>query len=73
MQVGDELVVSTLDNQCYCRLIRDEVETNVFFNMDFEATFFQLDVGENPIRFDASYGKNNLEVSIEYATTYAGV
>lgn len=73
MQVGDELIVSTIDNQCYCRLIRDEVETNVFFNMDFEATFFQLDVGENPLRFDASYGKNNLEVSIEYATTYAGV
>lgn len=73
MQVGDELIVSTLDNQCYCRLIRNKTETNVFFNMDFEATFFQLDVGENPIRFDASYGKNNLEVSIEYATTYAGV
>lgn len=73
MQVGDVLVVSTLDNQCYCRLIRDGEESNVFFNMDFEATFFQLDVGENPLRFDADSGSSNLNVTLEYAITYAGV
>ena len=73
MEVGDELIVSTMTNDCYCRLVREGEEQNVFYNMDFESTFFQLDIGENYIRFDADSGVKNLEVSIDYAITYAGV
>lgn len=73
MEVGDELIVSTMTNDCYCRLVREGEEQNVFYNMDFESTFFQLDIGENYIRFDADSGVENLEVSIDYAITYAGV
>ena len=29
--------------------------------------------GNNPIRFDAKEGVSDLEVSLEYHTTYAGV
>jgi len=67
------LIISTMTNDCYCRLIREGEEQNVFYNMDFESTFFQLDIGENYIRFDADSGVENLEVSIDYAITYAGV
>lgn len=73
MQVGDTLIVSTIDNDRYCRLIRSGIETNVFFDMDFDSSFFKLDVGENPLRFDAADGYENLDVSIEYYVTYAGV
>ena len=73
MEVGDELIISTMTNDCYCRLVREGEEQNVFYNMDFESTFFQLDIGENYIRFDADSGVENLEVSIDYAITYAGV
>lgn len=73
MQIDDELVVSTIPNECYCYLIRDGKEINVFPDMDFDASFFQLDIGENPLRFDADSGLNNLELSLEYDITYAGV
>ena len=73
MEIDDELVVSTIDNDCYCYLIRDGEEINVFPDMDFDASFFQLDIGENPLRFDADSGLSNLELSLEYAITYAGV
>lgn len=73
MQIDDELVISTIPNDCYCYLIRDGEEINAFPDMDFDASFFQLDVGKNPLRFDADSGLDSLELDIEYAITYAGV
>lgn len=73
MQLDDVLEISTIQNQRYTRLIRGEIVENVFFETSFESTFFQLDVGSNPLRFDASEGVENMEVTIEYQTTYAGV
>lgn len=73
LTVGDVLVISTVENDRYTRLIRDGVEQNVFFYTSFDSTFFKLVPGNNPIRFDAKEGVSDLEVSLEYHTTYAGV
>lgn len=75
MQVGDQLVISTIPNDSYCRITRasNGVEENVFYLMDFESSFFMLDKGDNPLRFDAVSGYENLDVTVEYYITYAGV
>lgn len=54
MQAGDILEVSTYENSCYCHLIRGEKVENVFYKLSYDSTFFQLDLGENILRYGAT-------------------
>jgi hypothetical protein len=60
---GNKSIISTVNG----------VVSNIFNNIDFNSTFIQLDVGDNIMRYDASTGIDNLEVSIYYNPKYLGV
>lgn len=73
MQPDDVIVVSTYENEKYVRLIRNNKEENIFYQMDDDSTFFKLAKGENTIRYGASTNENNLLATVTFQTTYAGV
>ena len=60
---GDKKITSTLNG----------VTSNIFNYIDFQSTFLQLDVSDNLMRYDATSGIDNLEVSIYYQPRYLGV
>lgn len=71
--IGDELVVSTYENERYCHLIHQGEVTNIFSYMDYNSTFFQLKPGNNVIRYGASNSEDQLNARILFEDTVAGV
>lgn len=70
---GDVIELCTNTNQSYCKLIRGNVETNIYADTDYGSIFFQLAPGENVIRYGADSNEQNLEVRVEYEDVYPGV
>lgn len=74
MQEGDIVEVSTYENNKYVKRYRNGAEENVFYTMDDDSNFFQLDIGSNPLRFDAAQASvNNLFCSMIFENTYVGI
>lgn len=73
MQGGDVIEISTYKRRKSVKLIRNDVETNIFNLLDLNSKFLQLDVGDNLFRYNASVGLENLEVSIIFTPVLLGV
>ncbi len=74
MLPGDVIEVSTYKGRRKITLIRNNVKTNIFNNLDFmSSTFLQLEPGDNLLRYDAKSGLDFLEVSIEFTPKRIGV
>jgi len=74
MLPGDVIEASTYKGRRKITLIRNNVKTNIFNNLDFmSSTFLQLEPGDNLLRYDAKSGLDFLEVSIEYTPKRIGV
>lgn len=74
MIAGDEITINTSKGKRSVMLKRDNITTNIFNSFDFlGSTFFQLHQGSNIIRYDATTGLDNLQVSIQYNDRYVGV
>lgn len=70
---GDVLRVCTKPNQREAVLIRNGTESNAFEYMDYDSVFFLLARGTNNIRYSASTNESNLEVTMSFEETLAGV
>jgi len=73
MVSGETISVSTYFGDKKITTTLDGVTTNIFNYIDFNSVFLQLDVGDNLMRYDATSGIDNLEVSIYYMPMYLGV
>lgn len=72
MGEGDVLLVSTYENERYCKLISNGIEKNIYYLMDDDSNFFVLDKGSNAVRFDAVSNIGNLYCTISFSNTYVG-
>lgn len=71
---GETLEINTAFGNKRVEIIKpDGSRENVFHYIDYKSTFFQLEGGDNTIKYDAELGENNLDVSIYYTPNYLGV
>ncbi|APH22973.1 phage tail family protein [Clostridium botulinum] len=74
LNAGDVLEVTTEINNKRIELIKSNgTKENVFYWLDLESDFVQLDKGDNLFRYDAEKGIDNLEVAIYHTPLYLGV
>lgn len=73
MEYGDELIISTVQNNKNVYLVRDGVKTNINEYIDENSTYIQLISGTNTISYTASDGEDNMRVMIKYKNKYLGV
>lgn len=74
LKAGDRLEVNTSFGNKRVELVRNNgTRENVFYYVDLESEFLQLEVGDNLFRYDAEQGIDNLEVSIYHRPLYLGV
>lgn len=70
---GDELIISTVKNDKYVRLLRGGYYTNVLNALDRDSAWFLLSKGDNVFAYDAEEGSEVLEFKIENRILYEGV
>jgi hypothetical protein len=73
MVAGEIISVSTYFGKKKITSTLNGVATNAINYIDYESTFLQLGLGDNLMRYDATSGIDNLEVSIYYMPQYLGV
>lgn len=70
---GDELTVNTMINAREVLLTTSEGTRNAFEYMDYDSTFFLLARGDNTLRYSAQEKEANLEVTLIFEESLAGV
>lgn len=70
---GDEIIVSTVKNDKYVRLLRNGEYTNIINILDRNSDWIELSYGENIIAFDAEEGAESLQFRVENRVLYEGV
>lgn len=69
----DDIVISTVKGDRYCRLLRNGVYTNIIGAVAIDSDWFQISAGNNGFAFSAESGANNLSVTFAYKNFYVGV
>lgn len=72
MEAGDQIRITTADNNKHVYLIRNGVETEVNEYLTEDSVFIQLMRGTNSIGYDAGSGSDAMEVQITYRMKYTG-
>lgn len=70
---GDVLTVNTMINAREVLLTTSEGTKNAFEYMDYDSTFFLLTRGANTLRYSAQEREANLEVTLSFEESLAGV
>lgn len=70
---GDDIIISTVRGEKGATLIRNGVSTNILNCISRDADWFKLAKGENVFTYEAEDGRDNLQITIENRTIYAGV
>lgn len=70
---GDVLTVNTMINAREVLLTTSEGTKNAFEYMDYDSTFFLLARGANTLRYSAQEKEANLEVTLSFEESLAGV
>lgn len=70
---GDEIIISTIKNDKYIRLLRDGVYTNILNCLDRDSDWIGLSNGDNVFAYEADSGADNLQFRIENKVLYTGV
>lgn len=70
---GDELTVNTMINAREVLLNTSGGTKNAFEYMDYDSTFFLLARGVNTLRYSAQEKESNLEVTLSFEESLAGV
>lgn len=73
MAQGDVITVNTIYGQKGVTLTSGGAESNAYRYLDVDSTFLQLEIGDNMLRYDATSGSGNLDVTIYYSPLYLGV
>lgn len=70
---GDVLTVCTKEGERGATLQHEGTESNVFYLMDYDSTFFLLNIGDNTIRTGATQNEDNLAIVMSFDESLAGV
>lgn len=70
---GDEIVITTGQNNKKIKFIRNAVETNIFNRLIKGSTFLQLESGTNAFTYDTKEGNENLNITIKHYSNFEGV
>lgn len=70
---GDSIIISTVKNSKYIRLLRDGMYTNILNKLNRDADWFELKKGDNLFAYTADDGIRNLEFRIENEILYEGI
>ena len=73
LEVGDELVISTIPGHKRARLIRDSVETNVINTLAHGSAWLTLEPGANAFFYNAVSGATGMSLSFVYTILYEGI
>lgn len=73
LKAGDDILISTVKNDRYCRLLRDGAYTNIIGCLSRDSDWFQISQGKNAFAFTADGGEENLSLTFTYANAYVGV
>lgn len=69
----DDIVISTVKKDRYCKLLRKGVYTNIIGALSMDSDWFQISSGANGFAFTADKGADNLSVTFGYKDAYVGV
>ena len=69
----DEIIINTIDGKKYIWLLRDGKYTNILNCINRDASWFQLNMGDNIFAYTAESGQDNLTFTIEHKVIYKGV
>lgn len=69
----DDIVISTVKGDRYCRLLRGGKFTNIIGALSKDSDWFQISAGNNGFAFTAEKGTDNLSVTFSYQNAYIGV
>lgn len=72
-QAKDDIIISTVKGDRYCRLLRNGVYTNIVGALSRDTDWFQISNGSNAFGFSAESGENNISVTFSYQNAYVGV
>lgn len=72
-QSKDDIVISTVKGNRYCRLLRAGVYTNIIGCLSRDSDWFQISAGNNGFAFAAEKGADNLSVTFSYQNAFVGV
>lgn len=74
IDTGDKILFSTDEKHCYCKIIKDGIETNCLNAVDLEgSTWLLLYPGENIFIYRITDGIDNTQLTITYKTKFQGV
>lgn len=73
LKKGDVLRICTVQNKRQTIIVRNGQSINVFEYCDFDSSFFLLKKGNNRIKYEASSGVENLDVTLAFEEVLAGV
>lgn len=69
----DDIVISTVKGNRYCRILRNGVWTNIIGSLAKDTDWFQISPGNNGFAFGAEKGADNLSVTFSYQNAYVGI
>lgn len=74
MEDGEEITVKTGygEKSVVFKNVNGEIQ-DVFRFLDINSTYLQLEIGDNPYRYFAEQGEDNLNVTIKHSNLYLGV
>ena len=72
MVAGETVILSMSSNSLLATSIIDGVETDIFSDLDYDNTYFLLEIGDNVLRHDADYNREGLDCKIYHRTTTVG-
>ena len=70
---GDEIVISTIKNKKFIRLLRNGIYTDILRCLDLKSDWFTIYKGDNVFSYTADTGVDNLQFSITNDVIYEGV
>lgn len=72
-QKGDDIIISTVIGNRYCKLVRKGIETNIIGVLGKNVDWFQISNGDNLFGFSSELGANTISVTFSYKNAYMGV
>lgn len=70
---GDEIRITTTKGQKSAYLIREAVEYNIMNALGKNPSWFQMDQGVNEFSYGATFGSENISISVNHIKAYEGV
>lgn len=73
IDLGDDIIISTVRGNRYAKLLRKGVYTNVISALAQNSDWFQISLGDNVFTFEAENGANYLLINFEFKIAYGGI